>query len=726
MPSARLPELGVRGSATIRSGTAGARAGVASRAPAALAVALLLICLYAAFDHGAVGPAGDERLQLALSVVAAPAMAVWLWGGALRLSAPGIVWSAVALLAAFALWSGVTLAWSVAPDQTWAECNRAIGYVLALVLAVALGASDRRAPAMVAHGFLGVGAAVTVYALAQKLLPGLHVAGVFDLNTTGTLTRLQEPLGYWNALALLVAMAAPVAFSLAVQRGRPGWMRIAAIVLFVLMLQTIAFTYSRGGVLALVVALAVAIALSGARLRCLVWLAMACLAAAPGVIVGLMSHPLTSAGVSLASRERAGLELVVLLASCLLLLGLGARRAIELERHVRVSEGGARRAGRAVAAGAAAVLVVALLALALSGRGLGGTASHAWHSFTATRATSVSDPARLLSADSENRWVWWKEAAGAFSDRPLGGWGAGSFAVVHLLYRRDTLSVQQPHSVPLQFLAETGIVGATLALLGLALLLLGAVRAVRHRRTRDGRLLAAGLLAGAAAYAVHELYDWDWDIPAVTLPALVLLGTLVGGLGRRTGAADALERARRPPARARRPPASADATPVRTPAVRALGVAAGTLCLAAFTLSAVIPRLAAREAAQALVAASSSSPAKLRSALAEALAASHLDPVSDAGLRAASTITVHMGRPAQARRLLLRALRREPTDGQAWQQLAYEDFAIGIDQEGVAAAQRAQALDPRGTGARALAQGALLAVAPPAGSATAVRTPGGP
>ena len=160
--------------------------------------------------------------------------------------------------------------------------------------------------------------------------------------------------------------------------------------------------------------------------------------------------------------------------------------------------------------------------------------------------------------------------------------------------------------------------------------------------------------------------------------------------------------------------------------MRALGVAAGILCLAAFALSAVIPRLAAREAAQALVAASSSSPAKLRSALAEALAASRLDPVSDAGLRAASTITVHMGRPAQARRLLLGALRREPTDGQAWQQLAYEDFAIGADQEGVAAAQRAQALDPRGTGARALAQGALLAVAPPAGSATAVRTPGGP
>jgi tetratricopeptide (TPR) repeat protein len=210
---------------------------------------------------------------------------------------------------------------------------------------------------------------------------------------------------------------------------------------------------------------------------------------------------------------------------------------------------------------------------------------------------------------------------------------------------------------------------------------------------------------------VHELYDWDWDIPAVTLPALVLLGTLAGGLGRTSTAAGGTE-------------AGAGVRP-RGPAVRLLGVAAGALCLAAFALSVVVPRLAARRAAQALVAASSPRAAGLRPALADALSASRLDPLSDAGLKAASTIAVHLGRRVEARRLLLEALQRQPTDGQAWQQLAYEDFAVGAREEGAAAAQRAQALDPRGTSARALAQGALLTVAPPAGSATAVRTPGG-
>jgi hypothetical protein len=50
-------------------------------------------------------------------------------------------------------------------------------------------------------------------------------------------------------------------------------------------------------------------------------------------------------------------------------------------------------------------MVAGVLAVAVSHRGLTGTVSHAWSSFTATRTTSVTDPSRLLSADSENRWV---------------------------------------------------------------------------------------------------------------------------------------------------------------------------------------------------------------------------------------------------------------------------------------------------------------------------------
>jgi hypothetical protein len=352
-----------------------------------------------------------------------------------------------------------------------------------------------------------------------------------------------------------------------------------------------------------------------------------------------------------------------------------------------------------------------VVAVALSSRGLGGTISHAWNSFTATRAASNSNPSRLLSADSQNRWVWWKEAAGAFSDRPLGGWGAGSFGVVHLLYRRDTLPVAQPHSVPLQFLAETGVVGALLGIGAFVLLLGAAVRSIRGRVQGTERLLAASLLGGAVAYGVHCLYDWDWNIPAVSLPALVFLGVLIGARARPSGPVYGLR-------------ASGSASFVERPSLgsRARWLGALTLWLCVFALSAVLPSLAASKANSALIQAASGSPSALRSAQASAVLASSLDPLSDAGLRAEASVAIHQGRPARARAYLQQAVGRDPTDGLAWNALALT-YALLRDTQGATfALQRMIALDPRAQSVQALVRAELLS-APASESVTATRTP---
>lgn len=149
----------------------------AVKLPVALAAALLLLILYAAFDHGAVALPVDTRLQVAIAAIAAVAGAGWLWSGTLRLSAPRSAIAGTVLLAAFACWSGITVLWSVAPDQTWIELNRAIGYVIVLCLAIAVGASLANAVKLVTSGFLAIALAVTAYALGQKLFPGLHLAG---------------------------------------------------------------------------------------------------------------------------------------------------------------------------------------------------------------------------------------------------------------------------------------------------------------------------------------------------------------------------------------------------------------------------------------------------------------------------------------------------------------------------------------------------------------------
>ena len=87
-----------------------------------------MLVLYAAFAHGAVQSAAEARLQVAVAAVAAVAGGAWLWSAALRVSAPRMAWVGVGLLAAFTVWSGLSVAWSVSPDQTWIELNRSLTY----------------------------------------------------------------------------------------------------------------------------------------------------------------------------------------------------------------------------------------------------------------------------------------------------------------------------------------------------------------------------------------------------------------------------------------------------------------------------------------------------------------------------------------------------------------------------------------------------------------------
>ncbi len=667
--------------------------------------------LYAAFSHGAVSNTTDTRIQVAVAVVAAIAGAIGLWSGALVFHAPRLALAGVGLLAAFAAWSGFSVLWSVAPDQTWIELNRAITYVIVLCLAMALGASDPRAVKWTAYGFFAVALAVTAYALGQKLFPGLHISGVFTLNQNGPLPRLQEPFGYWNALALFVAMGVPTALAITVDWTLPRGRRVGAVVAVELMLLVIGMTYSRGGMIALAIGLAVGIGLSAARLRSLMWLGLACLALIAPLAFGLSDHALTTANVSVGARERSGLWLLVILLVSSAALTLVANKLFELEAAIRIGPARARAIGRILIGLVGLLVVVVVLAVSFSSRGLPGTISHTWKNFTTPRAASVLQPNRLLSVNSENRWVWWKEAAGAFSARPIGGWGAGSFPVVHLLYRRDMLSVNQPHSVPLQFLAETGLIGAILALGGFGLLLTVAIRAVRRLPAGGQRLLWAALFAGAMAYAVHALYDWDWNIPGITFPALVFLGVLGGASGRR----DIEQRSAHKSSGLR--------LSVFGPGVRAIGIAVLTVCLCAFALSVVLPNVAASRASAAVVEAASASPATVAEAESTAKLAARLDPLSDAGPRVEATIAVRQGKLTTAIADLLDAVKREPSDGQAWQQLASVYFALHDQRNGLLATERELTLDPHAQGAPGTASdiGAAQSLlnTPPSSSPTA-------
>ena len=119
-------------------------------------------------------------------------------------------------------------------------------------------------------------------------------------------------------------------------------------------------------------------------------------------------------------------------------------------------------------------------------------------------------------------------------------------------------------------------------------------------------------------FLVHCLYDWDWDIPAVTLPALVFLGVLCGSSGRVVVAAR------------------------RRGAPRGSGSPRSTLGVCVVVISDVLPSLAASKASAAIVEAAGSA-SSVQDAQATAVLASRLDPLSDAGLLAEATIAARRG-----------------------------------------------------------------------------------
>jgi O-antigen ligase/polysaccharide polymerase Wzy-like membrane protein len=639
---------------------------------AIVGLGLAAVVAYAAFADGAIALPMEARLQVGIAALALGALGALLFVRGMRASAPASGWGGLGLLVAFAAFSGLSFAWSIAPDGTWSELNRAISYLLVTAVALVVGSSLTRPLERAALAFLAIAGVVALYALAGKAIPGVHI-GPVDFNHTAFFSRLRAPLAYWNALSLFCVLAVPVALRAASERRR------AALVVAVLLLTTVGLTYSRGGVGALVVALAVALALGPDRLRLATATAAAVIGAAPALAVGFTRHDLTHDLVPVAQREGDGLLFLAAL-----VVGVGLAVAIDHFAGTRVERLAPlpRRRVLALAGIAAALAVVLTVAgLAASQRGVSGTITHGFDSFKSVKFDRQNDPSRILETNSGNRWVWWSEAVGAWSDRPLAGWGAGSFPLLHHRYRHNALEVLQPHSVPLQFLAEVGLIGALLGLGALALLTTAGVKRVANgvHAERSGvpagreHRYAVALLAAVAAWLVHMWFDWDWDIPGVAVPLFVFLGLLgarpLGMAGHGFG-----------PVRA--------STPL-SPRLAALAL--GAALAAAIAISAALPSLARDRTNDATGALARGDFAE---AVRQADVAQRLDPVAVDPLLLEARAAGRSGQFTLASQVLTEAVQRQPDNPNVWLGVARLELARGDISAMRAAAQRMLVLDP--------------------------------
>lgn len=165
-----------------------------------------------------------------------------------------------------------------------------------------------------------------------------------------------------------------------------------------------------------------------------------------------------------------------------------------------------RRRQLTLAAVGVAVLVVVLLAIAFVVR-VGDPAG--WIDTKLEELTSeelvTNEASRLSSVSLNNRLDWWEEAIDAFRGEP----------------------VLEPHNLPLQFLAETGVIGGVLLVAAALFALLAAGRAVRRLDEAD-RLAGLALFVILVVYLAHSVVEVDWDFIAVSAPAFLGLGVLLG------------------------------------------------------------------------------------------------------------------------------------------------------------------------------------------------------
>jgi hypothetical protein len=353
--------------------------------------------------------------------------------------------------------------------------------------------ADARDVRLVEPGLAAGALVVCLYGMSDRLLPGL-----IDLEQSATAAgRLEQPLTYWNGMGLLGALGVTLAIRVAGTATRPPALRAAAAAAAAPLGMAIYITFSRGAIAALVVGVAVVLALCPTRSQVRAVLVALGAGLVTALTAGFLPAVESLEGGSAAREGAIALVALVVVAAIAAFVQLHGSD----ESHTYAPP------RRAVAIGITlAVLVGAPLAAVALDRGDAETGA------TASRLDDLGS----------NRYDYWEVALDSWGDDPLRGGGISSFRVEWLKERDVDEPVRDAHSLYLETAAELGLVG--IALLGL--FIYGIVAAAREAVRRE-RELVAGAVAGISLFAVHAAIDWDWELPAVALPAIVLAGMLL-------------------------------------------------------------------------------------------------------------------------------------------------------------------------------------------------------
>ena len=138
------------------------------RSLGALLAAFGACLFFASADEGATALSSQSWLTLVLAVVATAAASAWLYGNGLRLQISRTGLAGIAALVGFAVWAAASIAWSVAPDRSWAHANVVLGYALVALIGAMLGSSLPRAAERTGVAIAVVSLPIALYALGGR------------------------------------------------------------------------------------------------------------------------------------------------------------------------------------------------------------------------------------------------------------------------------------------------------------------------------------------------------------------------------------------------------------------------------------------------------------------------------------------------------------------------------------------------------------------------------
>jgi O-antigen ligase len=450
-------------------------------------------------------------------------LAVWLvvvgllvLGAASRAKLGRPLYWAVGLIGGLALLSAISSLWSGSVELSVIEADRVLVYLSFFLAAFLIAQTDERRQRFAE----GLGIAVTLVAflgLGSRLLP--HVLSVSDGFGSGP--RLRYPLGYWNANGAMFGIA--VALLLWMSR-RAGWtaLRWISVGAMPVVLLALYFTYSRGGLLSMLVAVGTLLVLSRDRLWLLGTFAAGLIATAPAVLSVQSTHDLSNNIASQTSVHQGVTALLILLGGiALALLAFAALRLVETR--------GGRTTGKALELSRNPTLLktTALIAAIAAVGVTAAVGGRAWHQFSNSDIQFPNQPEQHFGQLSgAGRYDFWRVAIDGFREHPILGHGAGTYEFSWEQHRSIDAPVHDAHSLYLEAFSELGIVGGVtvLALVG-GLLWFGfsAWRvALYPERERYAALFAAML-----AFAVGAAFDWFWEIAALGAIFFLAAGVLV-------------------------------------------------------------------------------------------------------------------------------------------------------------------------------------------------------